>query len=671
MNNILTLLVLGFSFGFTYFLLATGLTLTMGLMRVVNMAHGALYMIAGYVGVSLYMATHNWILSIVVGAVLAGALGLLIETAFLRRLYQSAASQVLLTIGIIYIINNIVQWIWGGYPKIASSPDFLSAAIPVGNVTIPVFRFFIIAFGLVMAFLLWWLQDKTRIGAMVRAGMDNQEVAGALGLNNKTIFTLVFAFGSLIAGLISMIGGTLTGLNMYTGWNVLLVSIIVVVVGGTGSIQGAMLGGIIIGLVNTFGAAYFPSAAAFITYVVLVIILLIKPSGLLGREMNVDMAVESGPGESDGVIPPYKRAKAMFAGKGAVLPGAGTGWRMKAYRWAPYIVALVVLVLIPTFTNSYSQGIFTRVLIFALFAVSLDIIMGYTGMNSFGHAAFFGFGGYAVGLLTLKAHITDFWLVLLITIVLCAVLSAVLGYFTLRVNGVYFLIVTMAFGEMLSVIAQKWYSMTGGIDGLPGIPRPDLGFININWSVNPSMKMYYFVLIFFIICYYLIHRFMHSSYGRSLVGVRENEGRMRSLGFNTWALKYMGVIIAGVFAGMAGLLYAYSYQHMMPDNFALGTSALPMLMVIMGGGATLWGPALAAAAIVLVQNYTGLIMPDRWPLILGIMFVLCVMFLRGGFANYLSRFWEWAGGRLFFGRMADDQTDPGSGLDTEKAEERL
>jgi len=657
MNNILTLLVLGLSFGFTYFLLATGLTLTMGLMRVVNMAHGALYMIAGYVGVSLYMATHNWILSILVGAALAGALGLLIEVAFLRRLYQSAASQVLLTIGIIYIINNIVQLVWGGYPKISSSPDFLSAAVAVGNVTIPVFRFFIIGFGLVMAFLLWWLQDKTRIGAMVRAGMDNREVAGTLGLNNKVIFTAVFAVGSLIAGLTSMIGGTLTGLNMYTGWNVLLVSIIVVVVGGTGSIQGALLGGVIIGLVNTFGAAYFPAAAAFITDAVLVVILLIKPSGLLGREMNVDMAVESGPTSDSKPAYKWKRKFAAInkASKNGEInsPLVAQGWRVKAFRRTPYIFALVVLVLIPTFTNSYSQGVFTRVLIFALLAVSLDIVMGYTGMNSFGHAAFFGFGGYTVGLLCIHAHISSFWLILLITVVLSAALAAVIGYFTLRVSGVYFLLVTMAFGEMLSVIAQKWYTVTGGIDGLAGIPRPDFGF-DMNWSSNPAMKMYYIVLIFFVICYYLIYRFMHSSYGRSLVGVRENEGRMRSLGFNTWSLKYMGVIIAGIFAGIAGLLYAFSYQHMMPDNFALGTSALPMLMVIMGGGATLWGPALAAAAIVLVQSYTGLIMPDKWPLILGIMFVLCVMFLRGGFSAYLSRFWDWFGTRLFFGKTSTD-----------------
>ena len=665
MNNVLTLLVLGLSFGVTYFLLATGLTLTMGLMRVVNMSHGALYMIAGYLGVWLFTQTHSWILAVVAGALLAGALGLVMKVAFLRRLYQSPASQVLLTIGFIYIITNVTQWLWGGFPKIASSPPALSASIPVGNVTIPVFRFFIIGFGIVMAVLLWWLQDRTRVGAMVRAGMDNKEVAGALGLNNKTIFTAVFALGSLIAGLSSLFGGTLTGINLDTGWGVLLASIIVVVVGGTGSIQGALLGGIVIGLVNTFGAAYFPGVASYITYAVLIIILLIKPSGLLGRKTDVDRSVEDNPGSTG--APKPKRLSALLSGKEAAPSGMAAGWKFKAYRRTPYAFGLLLLAVIPTFTNSYAQGIFSRVLIFALFAISLDIVMGYTGMNSFGHAAFFGMGGYAVGILTVHLGVTSFWLTLLITLAVCAILAAIIGYFTLRVSGVYFLLVTMAFGQLLSVVAQKWYPLTGGIDGLTGIPRPGLGF-NMNWSVNPAMKNYYLVLIFFVICFFLIHRFMRSSFGHALVGVRENEGRMRSLGYNTWALKYVGVIIAGVFAGVAGLLYAYTYRDMVPSNFALETSALPMLMVIMGGGATLWGPALAAAFIILVQSYSGLIMPNRWPLILGVIFVLCVMFLQGGFARYLSNFWDWVGSRLFIGKQAGEPGPEKGAGEGEKAE---
>ncbi len=640
MDNILSLFVLGLSFGLTYFLLATGLTLTMGLMRVVNMSHGALYMIAGYLGVAVYTKTNNWLLAVVCGAALAALLGLLMEVAFLRRLYGVPANQVLLTIGFINIINNVAQWIWGGFPKIAPVPPILSGSLALGSVDIPVIRFFILGFGIVMAVLLWLLQDKTKVGAMVRAGMDNKEVAGTLGLNNKFLFTAVFVLGSLIAGVTSMIGGSLTGINMATGWDVLLSSIIVVVVGGMGSIQGALLGGVIIGLVNTFGAAYFPNFASFIIYAILIIILLIKPAGLLGRKTSVDRAVEDSAQKSFGA---NRHRPFWMDNKAAASSKFTPGWKLTAYRAAPYVFILLILIVVPLLLSGYMQGMMTRVLIFALFAISLDIIMGYIGMRSFGHAAFFGMGGYAVGLLAVRFNIDSFWLVLLITLVTCALLSAVIGYFTLRVSGVHFLLVTMAFGQLLYVVATKWYSFTGGTDGLIGIPRPNLGF-PIEWN---SGKMYYFVLIMFILCYVLIYLFMRSSYGRALLGIRENEGRMRSLGYNTWSLKYMAVILAGVFAGVAGLLFAYTYQAMVPNNFALETSALPMLMVIMGGGATLWGPALGAVVMVLVQHFAGIYMPDRWPLILGVLYVVCVMFLRGGFARYLTSLWYWAGDRLF------------------------
>lgn len=640
MDDILSLLVLGLSFGLTYFLLATGLTLTMGLMRVVNMSHGAMYMISGYLGVWVYTKTGNWLLSLAAGAALAAVLGFFLETGFLRRLYDRPADQVLLTIGIINIINNIAQWIWGGFPFSAPTPAFFSGAFKVGSVDIPVFRFIIIGFGVGMAILLWYLQDRTRIGAMVRAGMDNGEIAGTLGMDNKRLFTAVFVVGTMIAGLSAMFGGTLTGINMTTSWNVLLTSIIVVVVGGTGSIQGALLGGTLIGLLSTFGTAYFPDISSFIPYIILICILLIKPSGLLGRKLDVNRAVDDH-GKKGGV----KRNRPGWYEEGARLQDGKVNWKIAAYRYGPYAIALLVLIVVPAFIGTYQQGMMTRVLIFALFAMSLDVVMGFGGRRSFGHAAFFGMGGYTVGILAVHLEITNFWIVLPITIAACAALSAIISYFTLKVNGVHFLLVTMAFGQLLSLIAIKWYSVTRGTDGLIGIPRPNLGF-EIDWT---SGKLYYFVFIVFVVCYIVLNRVMKSSFGRTIVGVRENEGRMRSLGFNTWKQMYMGMIIAGVFAGIAGLLYAYTYRAMTPTNFALETSALPMLMVIMGGGGTLWGPALGAAAIVLVQNYAGIYMPDRWPLILGIMFVVCVLFLKGGFSPHLMRFWDWFCAKLFQG----------------------
>ena len=621
------------------------MTLTMGLLRVVNMSHGAMYMFAGYCGVWVYQVTGSWVIAVLSGGVVGGLLGLFLETCFLRRLYKTPANQVLLTIGFINIIQNITQWIWGGNPTDAPIPEFLRPSVQVGSAEIQYFRFFVIAFGIIICAAIWLMQDKTKIGAMVRAGMDNSEIASTLGLNNRKIFTFIFVLGSAIAGLTSLLGGRMTGLSMGTGWSILLKAIIVVVVGGAGSIPGALIAGLFLGIVDAFGQGYFPMLSSYLFYIVLIIVLVIRPQGIMGRKMDVDKASDD-----------YSNMTAAKARSftPAMLEGTGvSGAKVMTYKLIPYIFVLAVLVVLPLVTGTYTTTILTKVLVYALFAMSLDVVMGYTGNRSFGHAAFFGMGGYTVGLLLEHFDFTNFWLVLLITIVVCAVLSAIIGWFTLRLSGTNFLLVTMAFGQLLSSVASKWSAVTNGADGIVGIKRPDFGeFLNNIVGKWTGTKFYFFVLIVFVICFLLLHRFMRSSFGHTLLSIRGNEGRMRALGYNTWSLKYTGVILAGVFAGIAGLLYAYTYKNVTPDIFALESSALPMLMVIMGGGATLWGPALGAAVIILVKNYAGIWMPERWPLILGALYVVCVMFLKNGFALHLRRLWDWVGTKFFAKELA-------------------
>ena len=630
MDTFILVLLFGISYGLILFLLATGLSMTMGLMRIVNMAHGALYMVGAYAGLAAANYTHNFLIGLLAGTLCAGLVGLLLEVAFLRRLFKQEQSQVLLTIGFIYILTNIVQWIWGAFPFGGIIPDIFAGSINIGTVTFPVFRFAIIGFGLVMALLLWLFQEKTKIGAMVRAGMDNREIAGALGINLKVIFTGIFTLGSLLAGLCGLIGAPLTGVHLASGWETLLLSLIVVVVGGTGSIQGALLGGLLIGLVNMFGTAYFPDFAYFIVYVVLILILLIKPSGLLGREMPHQAG-------SDNL-----EKTALKKKKSGIRPGHSghrtcESPRSNLFHLIPYITVFLLLLILPPFLSSYYQSMLIKILIFSIFAMSLDLIMGYLGMPSFGHAAYLGFAGYVIGILIVRFNINLFWVVVPTALIATVILSAVIGYISLRVSGVYFLLVTMAFGQLLSVVATKWIDMTGGTDGLVGIPMPDLGITGFTWS---DTGFYYFVFFVFALSFFILNRIVRSSFGKALVGIRGNEDRMRSLGFNAWKLKYLSIIIGGFFAGVAGILFAYFYGTMVPSYLALETSALPMLMVIIGGPSTLWGSCLGAAVIILVQQMAAVYIPDRWPLILGCIFVLCVMLMRGGFANYLSGFWR-------------------------------
>ena len=290
MDVLLANFLIGISFGFILFLLGTGLSLTMGLMRIVNLAHGALYMVGAYAGLSVAKFTENlvgrdlsFVLGVLAGGICAGLLGLIMETGFLHRLYKRELDQVLLTIGFIYILTNLAQWVWGPIPLSGVTPSILSGSIPVGGITLPVFRLAIIGFGLAAAAGLWLFQEKTRVGAIIRAGMDNKEMTMGLGINLPVIFTGVFALGAFVAGFCGLIGAPLLGINLGVGWEALLLAMMVVIVGGTGSVQGALAGGLVIGLVDAYGKAFFPELAYFTIYLVLIIILLFRPSGLMGR----------------------------------------------------------------------------------------------------------------------------------------------------------------------------------------------------------------------------------------------------------------------------------------------------------------------------------------------------------------------------------------------------
>jgi branched-chain amino acid transport system permease protein len=637
MDEVLSVFVIGLSRGSIFFLLATGLSLTMGLMRIVNMAHGALYMMGAFLGLYVAKQTGNFWVGCLAAAACAAALGLLIETGFLRRLYKQEADQVLLTIGFIYVLIGAATWIWGTLPQSGVSPSIFSASVQVGSVTLSVWRFFLIAFGLVMALLLWLFQDKTKVGAKVRAGMDSKEVASALGVNLRVLFTGVFVLGSAVAGLSGLLGSQTYSIESGLAWTTLLTSLIVVVVGGAGSIQGALIGGVFLGLLEAFGEKYSPKAAAYLIYAALVVILLFRPSGLLGSRIGGGQHGSDALERASAHKPKTPRRATSKATSLGASVAVRPAWQLLLKKYLPYAVVLAVLVAVPFSVGSFQQTLMTKVLLFAVFAMSLDLLMGYTGLISFGHAAFFGMGGYAIAILTKNYDITSFWIVFPLAILLSAALASFIGFLSLRVSGVYFLLVTMAFGQLLFVVAEKWNSLTRGKSGLPGIRKPDLWFGSHQWT---NLSFYFLVLVVFLLCFFLMYRITHSGFGRTLVGIRDNESRMKSLGFNTWGAKYAVIMLAAVFAGAAGALWAYQNNTMVPTDFALERSALPMLMVIIGGGGSLWGPCLGAAVIVLAEYYSSLYLGARWYLIMGGLFVFSVMFLKGGLARYLSRIWD-------------------------------
>ncbi len=273
----------GISFGMLLFLLASGLSLIYGLMKILNLTHGSYYLVGGYIGLSVMRWTDSFVLAILAAAVAVGLIGAAMERFFLRRFHMDELPQTLLTFGFLFIFADLSLWIWGGDPIMMAKPKMFAQSIPMGLYAYPVYRLFLIGVGAAVALGLWWFQERTRLGTALRAGVDDSEIARALGINVSLMFTLVFAAGAALAAL----GGVLAGpvLSVYPGadFETLILAFVVVIVGGLGSLRGALVGALLVGLLDNFGKAFFPEFALFTVFAPMAIILVVRPTGLFGR----------------------------------------------------------------------------------------------------------------------------------------------------------------------------------------------------------------------------------------------------------------------------------------------------------------------------------------------------------------------------------------------------
>ena len=274
----------GLTLGMLLFLIGSGLSIVMGLMGITNIAHGAFYMLGGYLGWTLAVQ-HNynfWIAALLAG-IGVGVVGLLLERVFLNRLYKQPNEQVMLTFGFVYIITNLSLWIWGGRFRATYTAEFLNQSIEVFGVRYPAARLSIIVIGIILGIILWYLQEKTRIGAIVRAGMDDKMTTMGLGINLDRVFTAVFFFAAFLTGSTGVIGAQLYGVYTGLGIETLLLALIVVIVGGVGKVQGTFIGGIMVGLVEAFGRALYPGLSMFSVYFIMIMVLILRPQGILGK----------------------------------------------------------------------------------------------------------------------------------------------------------------------------------------------------------------------------------------------------------------------------------------------------------------------------------------------------------------------------------------------------
>lgn len=301
-------------------------------------------------------------------------------------------------------------------------------------------------------------------------------------------------------------------------------------------------------------------------------------------------------------------------------------------RLAPFIISGLVVITLPFYAVLPFISLVTKVFIFGLLAMSLDLLVGYSGLWAFGHAAFFGVAAYTTGILITQYDIASFWLSAQAGVLAAVLVAALFGLIALRVSVIYFLLITFALGQLVFSLAIKLSSLTGGSDGLAGIPYPDLGF-----SLKSPAEFYYFVLIIFIICSLMLYLITKSRLGTILQGIRESELRMQCLGYNTWLYKYLAFIIGGVFAALAGVLYVHFNGIITPTDVGVAATGSIWLMLIIGGTGTLWGGLIGSGVMLFLQYFISIFTPERWPFVMGACLIASVMFLRKGIFPALVR----------------------------------
>src|SRR5271166_3439427 len=400
MELLVAQLLNGLVYGVLLFLMAAGLSLIFGLMNVVSLAHGSFFMLGAFFGLSIFKVTGSFWLALALAPVPVIALGVLMELAFLRPLYRRGhMDQVLLTFGFTFVFLDLVQTLWGRMVVRLPAPEALQGTVQIGLGIFSAYRLFLIGLGFAIALLLWLALERSRIGAMVRAGVDNAVMAAGLGANIPALFTGIFGLGVALAALGGIAAAPVLGLYPGMDTEILIPAFIVIVIGGMGSLRGAFAGSLLIGIVDTFGKAYFQSIALFLIYLAMLAVLLIRPQGLFGIKYS-DVAIV--PAITTTSVPATARTRATA------------------------LIVLVALLALPFALADYARALAAEIFIFAIFAMSLDLLLGFTGLMSLGHAAFFGLGAYSVAILGAQLGINA-WAGLAAGVAIAAAGAAAIG----------------------------------------------------------------------------------------------------------------------------------------------------------------------------------------------------------------------------------------------------
>lgn len=581
-------LLTGLASAVTLFLTAAGLTVIFGVTRVVNFAHGSLFMLGAYLGWTFWSwlphTVPGFALTVLATALATAAIGAVIETTVLRRLYAAPPLLPLLaTFGVLLVLQDLTQMLWGPDDLALPRPPFLRAFVPILGGRFPVYDLVLIGVGTIVFGALLLVLSQSRLGMAIRACTENRAMASALGIDQRRLSTLIFALGAGLAGL----GGALilpdSSANPRMDLAVIVEAFVIVVAGGMGSVTGAFLASLLIGVLQAFGLVLMPKATLVMIFVIMAAVLTLRPSGLMGRPAAAEAPIRH--------LPPIPR------------PPAIAGW-----------LCLAALISAPFWLPPYPLSVLTEVLVACTFAASLHLLMGPGGMVSFGHAAWFAIGAYAAALagkaMSMPAG-------LLLAPVAAGVAAFLFGGFVMRLSGVYLAMLTLAFAQIVWAVASQFAWLTGGDDGILGL-----------WPTGP-VAFYGWVLVLSVLTIWLLFRVADSPFGLALRAARDSESRARAVGLRPEQLRAATFTLSGAAAGVAGGLSAFRTGSVFPDVASVGRSVDALVMVLLGGIDSAVGPILGATIYTGLYDWLLQVIP-LWRLALGAVILTLVLLFPAG-----------------------------------------
>jgi branched-chain amino acid transport system permease protein len=618
LNSLLFQALNGLSSASGLFFVAVGLSLIFGVTRIINIAHGSLYMLGTYICYSIATdvggALGYWG-GVVATAIGVALLGVLIEVVLLRRIYRSPELfQLLSTFALVLVISDAALFIWGPQDLLGPRAPGLRGSVELLGRHLPSYDVFLIFIAPAMLILLLLLLRKTRFGRLIRAATQDREMVGALGVNESLLFTAVFALGAGLAGLGGALQVAREPANLATDLVAISDAFVVVVVGGMGSLTGAYVAAVLIAEVKAICIAIgtvdvglatlnFSKLTLVAEFLVMAVVLIARPYGLLGKLQGAvrSVAEPERPLRTGG---PY--AVAVTAALLVVV--AALPW---LFQGSPYVLILGI-----------------DVLIAIIFATSLHFIAGPGGMHSFGHAAYLGLGAYGAALLVK-------WLKLSMGLSLAAAPFVALagallfGWFAVRLSGVYLAMLTLAFAQIVWATVFQWEELTGGSNGVIGV-----------WPPPPFDKPdVYFLLTLAVaaIAVLILRRVLFAPFGYAMRAGRDNPVRAEAIGIDVKRVHWLGFALAGGICGIAGGLFAFAKGSISPEVVHVGRSIDGLVMVLLGGIETLNGPIVGATAFTVLQD-TVMRQTEYWRALLGAIILILVLAFPGGLAGIFTQF---------------------------------